>query len=199
MRVIVARCGRDLCEDISALIETDNVNLAAGIRGKLGILGVRLFYTGAIDEHILEFALVVLLLQLEHNTGELLRGFLITNLGDVNAVGVVVGGMHDCCTCFVRVGVIGIGQSNGILLAFTEYIGVNLSRVELCLIVHIDFGATTNGNILILVRFNFSLKVVKRNNKLVLSLISDVVRSVAAFLDLSIVNLDLNNRFTVGP
>lgn len=140
VRVIVARCGRDLCEDISALIETDNVNLALFVRGELGSLGVRLLYSVSINVLILD-SVAVLFLKLKHNPRELLRSFLITNLGDVNAVGVIVGRVLDGGAGGAgadSMRVVRVGQSDGVLLTFAEHGGANLRGVKPCLIVHID-------------------------------------------------------------
>ena len=61
------------------------------------------------------------------------------NLFYINAVGVIVGRVDNrCANAVAVVRVVRVGQSDGVLLAFTEHAGVNLSMINLCLIVHID-------------------------------------------------------------
>ena len=175
--IVVPRGRLNLLEDIGALIETDNINFTVVIRGKLYHFALVMFYAFSVD--VLVFgSIAFLLLQSEFNSRKS-RVFAIysvtTDLGDIDAVGVVISKVLNRGADAIAVRIVGISQRNLISLGFTnqtvEFIFdltvlKDLGRVELCLVLDGHLRASVDGNGGTF-NVNAILKIFEFNDKLV--------------------------------
>ena len=120
--IVVPRGRLNLLEDIGALIETDNIYFAVVIRGKLHHIAFVMFYALSVDVLVFD-GFAILLLQSEFNARKS-RVFAIysvtTNLGDIDAVGIVISRVNDRSALTGTVRVIRVGKLNLILLRLAD-------------------------------------------------------------------------------
>ena len=203
-RVVVARRRGYLCKGVGALIETDNVYLTVCVGLQLGLLAISRLGTVRFDK----VARISVLLQRELNALEPLCFVIRAHLGDIDAIGVVIGRVLDRGADTLSMRIVGISQLNRISLGLTNQstkglldftvIIKDLGRVELCLVLdgHLRVAVQCNSSI---VHVRAILEIGEVDSyRIVL-----VLGGVAASLDLGITNLDRDSgrravRFKLG-
>ena len=144
MGVVVTGRSSFLGKNVSALIETEDVNFAVGISLEDGFL--RLVRRGTVCLYVL---VGPVFLQQKLNVRQTIIRFVGADLGNIDAISVVISRMFDRATDTIAIRVVGVLQFDRVLLRHAEDILVLLLDRAIILIadnIRIKHGLILNGH-----------------------------------------------------